>query len=49
MQLDAEHGSVFLHADLQLEKYRAFMTHFKAVALQEAESRTLIQAIIDNL
>ncbi|MFD0307086.1 helix-turn-helix domain-containing protein [Streptomyces sp. NPDC127119] len=49
VQLDAEHGSVFLHADLQLEKYRTFMTHFRAVALKEAESRTLIQAIIDNL
>ncbi|MEV2192633.1 helix-turn-helix transcriptional regulator [Streptomyces phaeochromogenes] len=49
VQLDAEHGSVFLHADLQLEKYRTFMTRFEAVALKEAASRDLIREIISDL
>ncbi|MFC9847314.1 helix-turn-helix domain-containing protein [Streptomyces sp. NPDC060223] len=49
VQLDAEHGSVFLHADLQLEKYRTFMTHFEAVALKESASRDLIREIINDL
>lgn len=49
VQLDAEHGSVFLHADLQLEKYRTFMTYFEAVALKEAASRDVIHTIIRDL
>ncbi|MGQ4385509.1 helix-turn-helix domain-containing protein [Streptomyces sp. SAS_270] len=49
VQLDAEHGSVFLHADLQLEKYRTFMTRFEAVALKETPSRDLIREIINAL
>lgn len=49
VQLDAEHGSVFLHADLQLDNYRTFMTHFEAVALKESASRDLIQEIINAL
>ncbi|MDW8807206.1 helix-turn-helix transcriptional regulator [Streptomyces scabiei] len=49
VQLDAEHGSVFLHADLQLEKYRTFMTRFEAVALKEPASRDLIREIINDL
>ena len=49
VQLDAEHGSVFLHADLQLEKYRTFMGYFEAVALKESASRDLIREIVGNL
>ncbi|WP_369169733.1 DUF5753 domain-containing protein [Streptomyces sp. R28] len=49
VQLDSEHGSVFLHADLLLEKYRTFMTRFEAVALKESASRDLIHEIIDDL
>ncbi|WP_079053146.1 helix-turn-helix domain-containing protein [Streptomyces phaeochromogenes] len=49
VQLDAEHGSVFLHADFQLENYRTFMSHFEAVALKEAASRDLIREIINSL
>jgi hypothetical protein len=49
VQLDAEHRSVFLHADLQLEKYRTFMTRFEAVALDEPASRDLIREIINDL
>ncbi|MEU9785031.1 hypothetical protein AB0H92_29410 [Streptomyces phaeochromogenes] len=49
VQLDAEHGSVFLHADFQLENYRTFMSHFEAVALKEAASRDLIREIINAL
>jgi len=49
VQLDAEHGSVFLHADLQLEKYRTFMAHFEAVALKESASRDLIREILNDL
>lgn len=49
VQLDAEHGSVFLHADLQLEKYRTFMTRFEAVALKESASRDLIHEIVNDL
>ncbi|MEC4020541.1 hypothetical protein [Streptomyces sp. H27-D2] len=49
VQLDAEHGSVFLHADLQLQKYRTFMQYFEAVALKEPESRDFIRDFISNL
>ncbi|MFD3311055.1 helix-turn-helix domain-containing protein [Streptomyces sp. NPDC058694] len=49
VQLDAEHGSVFLHTDFQLENYRTFMTHFEAVALKETTSRDLIHEIINDL
>jgi transcriptional regulator with XRE-family HTH domain len=49
VQLDAEHGSVFLNADLQLEKYRIFMTRFESVALEETTSRALIHEIISDL
>jgi transcriptional regulator with XRE-family HTH domain len=49
VQLDAEHGSVFLHADLQLAKYRTFMTRFEAVTLEESASRDLIREIINEL
>jgi len=49
VQLDAEHGSVFLNADLQLEKYRVFMARFESVALAETPSRQLIHEIISDL
>lgn len=49
VQLDAEHGSVFLHADAQLGKYRTFMSRFEAVALDGPASRDLIHKIIDEL
>lgn len=49
VQLDAEHGSVFVHAGPQLEKYRTFAQRFEAVALPEKESRDLVGVIAGGL
>ncbi len=48
VQLDTEHGSVFLGADAQLEKYRTIMERLGSVALKETESRDFIRAITDE-
>lgn len=48
VQLDTEHGSVFLSADAQLEKYRTIMERLASLSLEETESRDLVRAIIDE-
>ncbi|WP_311203326.1 helix-turn-helix domain-containing protein [Streptomyces gossypii] len=48
VQLDTEHGSVFLHADAQLDRYRVFMQRFEAAALEPQESRDLLVDVIAN-
>ncbi|MBW1602795.1 helix-turn-helix domain-containing protein [Streptomyces sp. JJ66] len=49
VQLDSEHGSLFLHSDAQLDRYREFMKRFEAVALNAEASRDLILAISNTL
>ncbi|UGY93378.1 helix-turn-helix domain-containing protein [Streptomyces gobiensis] len=49
VQLDTEHGSEFLYADAQLERYRTFMDRFEAAALDADASSELIHSIINSL
>lgn len=49
VQLDSEHGSVFLDADAQLARYRIFMDRTEKAALKEDESRDFIRAIAQDL
>lgn len=46
VQLDTEHGAEFLHADLQLAKYRTMLDRTEALALDPSASRDLIQSIL---
>lgn len=45
VQLDQSHGTVFIDAEAQLEKYRALWERMRAVALDPEESRSFIQDI----
>jgi hypothetical protein len=49
VQLDIEHGNVFLHAEAQLEKYRIFMQRFEELSLGPEESRDFIHQVIKSL
>lgn len=49
VQLDSEHGSVFVHADGQLASYRTFMDRFEAAALDSEASRELIADVVASL
>lgn len=49
VQLDSEHGSIFLEADAELDKYRTLMREFEAVAVDADASRETIQQVIDSL
>jgi hypothetical protein len=49
VQLDVEHGCVFLHAEAQLENYRTFMTRFEQASLDPEKSRDFIHQIITSL
>lgn len=49
VQLDSEHGSVFLEAEAQLDKYRVLMREFESVAVGPDESGNIIQQAIDSL
>lgn len=49
VQLDVEHGCVFLHAETQLEKYRAYMQRFQGASLEPASSRDFIHKITQDL
>ncbi|MEV6674012.1 Scr1 family TA system antitoxin-like transcriptional regulator [Streptomyces sp. NPDC051162] len=49
VHLDTEHGSEFLDAAAQLEKYRVVLDRMEAVALPEGASRDLIQNIAQSL
>lgn len=49
VQLDSEHGSVFLEAEAQLDKYRTLMREFESVAVDAVASREIIQQAIESL
>lgn len=49
VQLDTEHGSDFLYAPAQLERYRTFMDRFEAVALNADRSRDVLNEIAESL
>lgn len=50
VQLDSHHGGCgFLDAEAQLSKYRAVLDHMDSCALDEAESRTYIQNLIQDI
>jgi transcriptional regulator with XRE-family HTH domain len=49
VQLDTEHGSVFVDAEAQLAKYRALINRMEAMALTPDASRLLIRSIIRSL
>ncbi|MBU7596608.1 helix-turn-helix transcriptional regulator [Streptomyces sp. P38-E01] len=49
VQLDSEHGSLFLEAEGQLEKYRTFMREFESVAVDDHASRSIIRRVIESL
>ncbi|EMF54751.1 MULTISPECIES: helix-turn-helix transcriptional regulator [Streptomyces] len=48
VQLDTEHGSEFLHAEAQMEKYRTIMSRMEDLALDAAASRNFIHAMIST-
>lgn len=49
VQLDSEHGSIFLEAEAQLEKYRTLMREFETVAMTPEDSRAIIRQTTKNL
>lgn len=49
VQLDSEHGTVFLYADAQLERYRTLLDRMEALSLKPAESREFIRSIAASL
>lgn len=49
VQLDTEHGSEFLHAEAQLEKYRTIMSRMEDLSLSAAASRDFIHTLMANL
>lgn len=49
VQLDSAHGPEFMHADLQLSKYRAHLEWMDKMSLPPDESRSFIRSIIHNL
>jgi hypothetical protein len=46
VQLDTEHGSEFLHAEAQLDKYRTIMGRMEQLSLDAADSRDFIHRIV---
>ncbi|MCU4745254.1 MULTISPECIES: helix-turn-helix domain-containing protein [Streptomyces] len=49
IQLDSDHGSVFLDAQSQLDKYRTVLDRMESCALPPAESRDLIHRVEKSL
>lgn len=49
IQLDSDHGSIYLDARSQLDKYRTVLDRMEAVALSRDGSRDLIQRIEQSL
>lgn len=49
VQLDAEHGSVFLDAEALLQKYRIFLDRMETATLDPESSRDLISDILTRL
>ncbi|MCX4548579.1 helix-turn-helix domain-containing protein [Streptomyces sp. NBC_01387] len=49
VQLDTEHGSVFLDAETQLAKYRTLVNRLEGMALNPDASREMIRSIINSL
>jgi transcriptional regulator with XRE-family HTH domain len=49
IQLDSDHGSIFLNARSQLDKYRTVLDRMEAVALPSDASRDLIHRIEQSL
>ncbi|MET9296850.1 helix-turn-helix transcriptional regulator [Streptomyces sp. NPDC003077] len=49
VELDQSHGPVLIDAEAQLHRYRMLLNQLEGVALAEAESRTFIHKIAQNL